>query len=265
MVNIYPLTALHCWDSRVANSSYNEYTKSSLKIYQIDTKFFCNKNLKFNAGFPHFFMTSLNDHTVAVKQCHHREAASSISTFLSDNRFISPWKVQPSNTCKCISFLLWSTAFLCYVIQTLSEILLCKPCKLYHSLFYKSYATFIRSTVGIGSGFSGRVRVRVGFGSGSGRVRANNFYIFRAEFGFIFCSSRNVLRISLEEIGKSGQNRVLFHLSGSGRVSDNRDRVRVGLWCTARSWCTARNICFNKSFKRNCIISSSTGIPNLGV
>jgi len=168
MVNIYPLTALHCWDSRVANSSYNEYTKSSLKIYQIDTKFFCNKNLKFNAGFPHFFMTSLNDHTVAVKQCHHREAASSISTFLSGNRFISPWKVQPSNTCKCISFLLWSTAFLCYVIQTLSEILLCKPCKLYHSLFYKSYATFIRSTVGIGSGFSGRVRVRVGFGSGSG-------------------------------------------------------------------------------------------------
>ena len=105
---------------------------------------------------------------------------------------------------------------------------------------------------------SGRVfRVGFGFGSGSGRVRA--------EFGFIFCSSRNVLRISLEEIGKSGQNRVLFHLSGSGRVSDNRDRVRVGLWCTARSWCTARNICFNKSFKRNCIISSSTGIPNLGV
>ena len=49
-------------------------------------------------------------------------------------------------------------------------------------------------TVGIGSGFSG---------SGSGRVRANNFRVFRAKFGFIFCSSRNVLRISLEEIGKS--------------------------------------------------------------
>ena len=47
-------------------------------------------------------------------------------------------------------------------------------------------------TVGIGSGCSG-----------SGRVRANNFRVFRAEFGFIFCSSRNVLRISLEEIGKS--------------------------------------------------------------
>jgi len=51
---------------------------------------------------------------------------------------------------------------------------------------------------------SGRVfRVGFGFGSGSGRVWANNFHIFRAEFGFIFCSSRNVLRISLEEIGKS--------------------------------------------------------------
>jgi len=45
---------------------------------------------------------------------------------------------------------------------------------------------------------------RVGFfESGSGGVRANNFHIFRAEFGFIFCSSRNVLRISLEETGKS--------------------------------------------------------------
>jgi len=48
----------------------------------------------------------------------------------------------------------------------------------------------VKTTVGIGSSFSGR-------------VRANNFHIFRAEFGFIFCSSRNVLRISLEEIGKS--------------------------------------------------------------
>ena len=60
---------------------------------------------------------------------------------------------------------------------------------------------------------------RVGFfgsGSGSGRVRTNNFHIFRAEFGFIFCSSRNVLRISLEEIGKSGQNRVFISLVGFG-------------------------------------------------
>jgi len=29
------------------------------------------------------------------------------------------------------------------------------------------------------------------------------------------------------------------------------------------SWYTARILCFNKSFKRNCTIS--TGIPNLGV
>ena len=41
---------------------------------------------------------------------------------------------------------------------------------------------------------SGRV-FRVGFGL--------TISMFRAEFGFIFCSSRNVLRISLEEIGKS--------------------------------------------------------------
>jgi len=30
----------------VANSSYNGYTKSKLKIYLIYTKFFCNKTLK---------------------------------------------------------------------------------------------------------------------------------------------------------------------------------------------------------------------------
>ena len=51
--------------------------------------------------------------------------------------------------------------------------------------------------------YSSRLHSIVGIGSGSGRVRANNFHIFRAEFGFIFCLSRNVLRISLEEIGKS--------------------------------------------------------------
>ena len=87
---------------------------------------------------------------------------------------------------------------------------------------------------------SGRVfRLGFGFGSGSGRVRANNFYIFRAEFGFIFCSSRNVLRISLEEIGKSGQNRVFVSLvgfgsgfgqqgSGSGRVEKLRPDSNSG-------------------------------------
>ena len=32
---------------------------------------------------------------------------------------------------------------------------------------------------------------------------------------------------------------------------------------SAHLWCTARNLCFNKSFKRNCTIS--TLIPNLGV
>jgi len=54
------------------------------------------------------------------------------------------------------------------------------------------------TTVGIGSGFSGR---------------ANNFHIFRAEFGFIFCSSRNVLRISLEEIGKSSVKCISRYLA----------------------------------------------------
>jgi len=66
--------------------------------------------------------------------------------------------------------------------------------------------------------------------------------MFRAEFGFIFCSSRNVLRISLEEIGKSGQNRVFISLvgfgsgfgqqgSGSGRVEKLRpDSNSALLW-----------------------------------
>ena len=63
----------------VANSSYNEYTKFSLKIYQIYTKFIVAENFKLTAVFPCFFMIS----QLAVEQCHHREAASSISTFLT--------------------------------------------------------------------------------------------------------------------------------------------------------------------------------------
>jgi len=34
--------------------------------------------------------------------------------------------------------------------------------------------------------------------------------------------------------------------------------LTVNQW---KSWCTARNLCFNKSFKRNCTIS--TGILKL--
>jgi len=78
---------------------------------------------------------------------------------------------------------------------------------------------------------SGRV-FRVGFGL--------TISMFRAEFGFIFCSSRNVLRISLEEIGKSGQKRVFISLvgfgsgfgqqgSGSGRVEKSRPDSNSGL------------------------------------
>ena len=64
---------------------------------------------------------------------------------------------------------------------------------------------------------------RVGFGL--------TISMFRAEFGFIFCSSRNVLRISLEEIGKSGQNRVFISLFGfgSGFGQQGSGSGRVGL------------------------------------
>ena len=61
----------------VANSSYNEYTKFSLKIYQIYAKFIVAENFKLTAIFLSFFTIS----QLAVEQCHHREAASSISTF----------------------------------------------------------------------------------------------------------------------------------------------------------------------------------------
>jgi len=37
----------------------------------------------------------------------------------------------------------------------------------------------------------------------------------------------------------------------------------VGTSNQRKSWYTARILCFNRSFKRNCTIS--TGIPNLGV
>jgi len=64
----------------VTNSSYNKYTKSSLKIYQI---YICNKNVQFCAIFSMSFYCFTWMIDICVEQCHHRDAASSISTFLT--------------------------------------------------------------------------------------------------------------------------------------------------------------------------------------
>jgi len=50
--------------------------------------------------------------TVAAEQCHQRDAASSISTFLTlaVTRFINHWKIDPSNTCNYI--------FISFVVQS---------------------------------------------------------------------------------------------------------------------------------------------------
>jgi len=117
IVNINPLSALLCWDFRVGNTSYNKYTKFSLKIYQADTKFICSKNLRINDVFHTFYTTSLNDHRAAVEQYHRREAASSISTCLTWQIYW-PWKIQPSNICNCI--------FVSFVVHRI--LMLCKNC-----------------------------------------------------------------------------------------------------------------------------------------
>ena len=114
--------------------------------------------------------TSLNDHKVAIEQCHNREAVSSISTIInfSSGRFISPWKIQRSKTCYCvfISFVAHHIAMLCnsgfavcnFLFAHFAErIGLQAPAEScvashanYQSLSYKFSAPFIRSIPNIG-------------------------------------------------------------------------------------------------------------------
>jgi len=61
---------------RAANSAHNKCTKSSLKLYQIYTKFIAIKSLQFNAVFAMLFTISRRLLPVAVEQCHQRDAAS---------------------------------------------------------------------------------------------------------------------------------------------------------------------------------------------
>ena len=101
------------WGSRVADSSYSGYTKSSLKIYQIYTIFIC---IKKNLILINNCCWAVGSQSSAINL-----AASSISDFLSsavtglltNGRFTL---LTPATT---VSFLLWPTVLLCCIIAAL--------------------------------------------------------------------------------------------------------------------------------------------------
>jgi len=113
--------------------------------------------------FQCLFIVTLGWWRVAVEQCHHKHAITWIFFLcFSRNRFINNWKSQSFNSCNCIfiSFvvhgiiMLYTSCFgLCNLLFALlaegihntNRILICKPCKLYQSLFAWSSATFVCS------------------------------------------------------------------------------------------------------------------------
>ena len=103
----------------VANSSYNEFTKSNPKICQIYTKFISvTKTFNLMLLFlQYLFIISCRWLTVAL--CDHRDAATSIFTFLtltvtillSTRKFIIPTQ------CIFLSFVIQNTFMLCNSCQ----------------------------------------------------------------------------------------------------------------------------------------------------
>jgi len=97
---------------------------------------------------------------IAVEQWHHRDAASSISTFLAlaVTDLVTTGKFNLPTPPTTFSFPLWSRTLLCFIIagnflfallakgiHSTSRILLYKPCNLCQSLFAKSSGTLVRS------------------------------------------------------------------------------------------------------------------------
>jgi len=116
------------------------------------------------------FTTSLRWSSVAIVQWHHKKPATSISIFLTltVTALLTTGIFNFPTPTTAFSLLLWSTSLFCCIITDLrilifflhsffakwihstSRNLFCKPCKLYQSLFYKSYDTLMPSFATLG-------------------------------------------------------------------------------------------------------------------